>query len=92
MKQLTITDVRCALYDMLVRGVTNEVPDEELLNTDFWFGLRMDEQQVLSLAIDLQRTHHIFLPAEVLQALKADNTVGRFLEAANALLQDLDED
>lgn len=92
MKQLSISDVRQILYDMGVRTVNNNVPDEQLLASDFWFDLGMDEQHVMIMAEDLQRVHHIYLPPEVCQALESNNTVQTFLEAANALLQDLDEE
>ncbi|MBR1825779.1 MAG: hypothetical protein IJ770_04240 [Alphaproteobacteria bacterium] len=91
-KQLTISDVRQMLYDMAVRAVNNNVSDEELLAADFWYDLGMDEQHVLLLCVDLQRVYRIFLPPEVTQALNANNTVSTFLEAANALLQDLEEE
>ena len=90
-KQLTISDVRQILYDMIVHAVNNNVSDEQLLASDFWFDLGMDEQRVLMLVDELQRVHHIYLPAEVCKALESNNTVKTFLEAANALLQDLDE-
>lgn len=92
MKQLTISDLRQILYDMLVRTVDNNVSDEKLLASDFLQDLGMDEQHVMIMAEDLQRAFHIFLPIEVTQALKASNTVQTFLDAANALLQDLDEE
>jgi hypothetical protein len=92
MKQITINDVHNALYDMLRHGAEN-MSDEELLQADFWYDLGMDEQEVLTLAIDLQRIHRIFLPDEVLQALHGDNnTVQIFLTEANRLLQDLSEE
>ena len=62
------------------------------INLYFLQDLGMDEQHVLTMSIDLQRVHHIFLPNEVMQALRASNTVQTFLKAANALLQDLDEE
>ena len=89
MKQLTINDVRNALLDMLLRAPQN-MPDEDLLEADFWFDLKMDEQQVMLLAVNLQRTHHILLPKEVFDSLKGQNSVRAFLSAANQLLQDLD--
>lgn len=92
MKQLSISDLRQILYDMLVKSVNNCVSDEALLAADFWHDLGMDEQHVMTMADDLQRAHHIYLPPAVYQALNADNTVRTFLEAANALLQDLDEE
>lgn len=92
MKQLTISDVRRVLYDMFVHCAENYVSDEELSVADFWDDLGMDEQQVLTMSINLQNVHHVCFPKEVLQALDANNTVGTFLEAANALLKDLDEE
>ena len=91
MKQLSITDVRTALYDMLVRGI-EYLSDAELFKADFQFDLNMDEQKVLLLTENLQRAHRIYLPPQVLQALENGNTVKTFLEAANCLLQDLDEE
>ena len=92
MKQITIFDVHNALYDMLRHNADN-MSDEELLQADFWYDLGMDEQEVLKLAIDLQRVHRIYLPEDVLLALHDENnTVQTFLTEANRLLRDLSEE
>ena len=90
MKQLTLSDVRSAMLQMLLRTPQN-LSDEELLAADFWFDLGMDEQQILNLTIDLQRGHHIYFPPEVTESLRNDNTVRNFLTLANRLLVDMDE-
>ena len=91
MKQLKTDDVRQCLYDMDVRTVDNNVSDAEFLASDFLYDLHLDEQRMLMMFDNLQRSHGIFLPPELTLALAVDNTVKTFLEAANALLQNLDE-
>lgn len=90
MKQLTVDDVRNALYGMLLHRA-DSMTDEELLLAEFAFDLNMYEQDILLFTENLQRVHHIYLPPEVLQPLEYDNTVQNFLETANRLLQDLDD-
>lgn len=90
MKTLTLDDVRNELFAML-KSSAQYLSDNELLEADFWHDLHMDEQNVLTLAYSLQQSHRIFLPMEVMACLKEDNTVGCFLNAANRLLQDLEE-
>lgn len=90
MKQLTIIDVRTALYDMLSRKVAY-MSDEELLLADFAFDLNMYEQEILLLTENLERVHRIYIPPEVLDVLAYNNTVQNFLETTNRLLQDLDD-
>lgn len=90
MKQLTLDDVRTALYEMNVPEVRNTT-EESLPKADFWFDLGMDEREVFMLMSNLERGHHILLPSNVNDSLKMKNTVGTLLHAMNRLLVDLDE-
>ena len=90
MKQLTLSDIRTALYKMNIPEVRNTT-EETLPQANFWFVLGMDEQEVFMLMSNLERSHHILLPANVSDSLKMKNTVGTLLHAANHLLIDLNE-
>lgn len=91
MKQITITDVRQALYDMLLRTAENRT-DEELLASDFQDDLEMYENRMYDLVTNLEIRCHVAIPPTVLTALESNNTVQNFLLEANKQLRDLDEE
>ena len=91
MKQITIGNVRQALFDMLLRAAENRT-DEELLASNFQDDLGMCENRMYNLVTNLEIALHIEIPPTALTALESDNTVQHFLLEANKQLRDLDEE
>ena len=83
--EITIKDVREAIAYGHDCGVEN-MSDEQLRKADFLKDLGMGNIRLANVGIELQRRHGFDLPLEVFRAMK-DNTVGAFIEAANAYLK-----
>ena len=90
MKQITLNDVRTALYAMNIPAVRN-FPEETLKNADFWVDLGMDEQKVIALMSNLEIEKHVMLPVNVVDSIRMKNSVSTLLCSANNRLIDLDE-
>ncbi|MBQ9272021.1 MAG: hypothetical protein IJ218_07140 [Alphaproteobacteria bacterium] len=90
MKQITFDDVRATLYEMKIPAVSN-IAIDELHQADFMSDLQMNEQQVLTFMVKIERKYRVILPVGILDSLRRKNTVQTFIISANHHLIDLDD-
>jgi acyl carrier protein len=58
--------------------------DQDLLNSDLRYGLRLDSLDIVDMVLTLERDHHLVISeATVVETIKKGGTVGKFIEAVN---------
>ena len=85
---LTIEDVRRLLKGeaLFLRDGINvdAMSDQDLLNSDLRYGLRLDSLDIVDMVLTLERDHNLVISeATVVENIKKGGTVGNFIEAVN---------